>query len=150
MQTRQTVFPISVGEGVSFELLCVYPADAWHELLYWLPALGVPARHYLPLAEALAEQGIAVAIHEWRGIGSSSLRAGRQQDWAYRELLVDDVPAGLAAVRSELPHARCWIGGHSLGGQLSTSMPACIQSNWPGWCWWRPGRRTGVASAMAG
>jgi predicted alpha/beta hydrolase len=119
MQTGQALFPISVGDGVSFELLCVHPAGEWHELLYWLPALGVPARHYLPLAEALAEQGIAVAIHEWRGIGSSNLRAGRQQDWAYRELLVDDVPAGLAAVRSELPHARCWIGGHSLGGQLS-------------------------------
>jgi len=120
MQTGQAVFPISVGDGVSFELLCVHPVGEWRELLYWLPALGVPARHYLPLAEALAQQGIAVAIHEWRGIGSSNLRAGRQQDWAYRELLVDDVPAGLAAVRSELSHARCWIGGHSLGGQLST------------------------------
>jgi predicted alpha/beta hydrolase len=159
MQTGQAVFPISVGDGVSFELLCVHPGGAWHELLYWLSALGVPARHYLPLAEALAEQGIAVAIHEWRGIGSSNLRAGRQQDWAYRELLVDDVPAGLAAVRRELPHTRCWIGGHSLGGQLSTVYAGLhpeelaglvlVATGSPYWRRFRYGRLIVVAYALA-
>ena len=53
-------------------------------------------------------------------MGSSNRRAGRQQDWGYRELLQDDVPAGLAAVRKHLPWASCAMGGHSLGGQLSS------------------------------
>ena len=35
----------------------------------------------------LAAQGIAVFVHEWRGNGSSTQRAGRRQDWGYRELL---------------------------------------------------------------
>ncbi len=82
--------------------------------------MGIPARHYLPLAEALAAHGVAVAVHEWRGIGSSNRRAGRACDWGYRELLQDDLPAGLAVLRARWPQATCWLGGHSLGGQLGS------------------------------
>ena len=37
--------------------------------------------------------GVAVVMHEWRGIGSSDRRAGRRCNWGYRELLQDDLPA---------------------------------------------------------
>ena len=80
--------------------------------------MGMPARHYLPLAEALAAQGVAMVVHEWRGIGSSDRRAGRGCNWGYRELLQDDLAAGLAACASAGRRRDCWIGGHSLGGQL--------------------------------
>jgi Predicted alpha/beta hydrolase len=112
--------PVTVADGSRFELLCVQPAGGWRQLLYWLPAMGISARHYLPLAEALAAHGVAVAVHEWRGIGSSNRRAGRACDWGYRELLQDDLPAGLAALRARWPQATCWLGGHSLGGQLGS------------------------------
>jgi predicted alpha/beta hydrolase len=88
------------------------------ELVYWLPALGVAARHYAEFAAALAARGIGCALHEWRGAGSSDRRAARGSDWGYRDLL-EDVRAGLAALRAAHPGARIWIGGHSLGGQLA-------------------------------
>lgn len=118
--TEQAVVPVLVEDGSRFELLCVHPTGAWRQVLYWLPAMGIPARHYLPLAEALAARGVAVVVHEWRGIGSSDRRAGRRDDWGYRELLTADLPAALAAVRSRWPQAACWLGGHSLGGQLGS------------------------------
>lgn len=114
-----TIIPVSTGGGSRFELLVVAPTGACQQLLYWVPAMGIPARHYLPLAEALTARGIAVAVHEWRGIGSSNRRAGRTCDWGYRELLQDDLPAGMAALRERWSQARCWVGGHSLGGQLA-------------------------------
>nr|WP_241093742.1 alpha/beta fold hydrolase [Xanthomonas sp.] len=97
-------------------LACV--PQAARSALLWLPALGVAARHYLPLAEALSAHGVAVFVHEWRGNGSSQLRASREHDWGYRHLLCEDLPASHAALaaRSALPLA---IGGHSLGGQLA-------------------------------
>jgi predicted alpha/beta hydrolase len=113
------IIPLSSGDGSRFELLCVQPPTNWRQLLYWVPAMGMPARHYLPLAQALAEQGVAVVVHEWRGIGSSDRRASHQVNWGYRELLQDDLPAGIAAVRERWPQASCHIGGHSLGGQLA-------------------------------
>ena len=111
---------VVAADGAVAEVLLLRPPVSPRRLLYWLPAMGVAAKHYLPLAAALAKQGVAVALHEWRGIGSSDRRAGRHQDWGYRELLEYDLPAGLAAVRAQLPDSACWLGGHSLGGQLAT------------------------------
>lgn len=86
--------------------------------LFWLPALGVAARHYLPFADALATRGIAVFVHEWRGLGTSNLRAGRQCDWGYPAVLLEDIPASLQAIE-RAGFALSHLGGHSLGGQLA-------------------------------
>ncbi|WP_372530391.1 alpha/beta fold hydrolase [Xanthomonas sp. NCPPB 3005] len=109
--------PAVAGDGHRWTLLARIPA-APRQALLWLPALGVAARHYLPLAEALAAQGVAVFLHEWRGNGSSALRPSRTQDWGYRQLLCEDLPVSHAAIAQHgaLPLT---IGGHSLGGQIA-------------------------------
>lgn len=109
--------PVQADDGHRTDLLVRRPATPQARLL-WLPALGVAARHYLPLAETLAARGIAVHLHEWRGNGSSSLRPSRTQDWGYREILEHDLPASLAQVQAQ-GSAPLIIGGHSLGGQLA-------------------------------
>ena len=125
--------PLVASDGHSYRLLARVPDRASRALL-WLPALGVAARHYLPLADALAARGIAVFVHEWRGHGSSSLRAGRDCDWGYRELLQQDLPASQAAIAEALPDAARAIGGHSLGGQLACCRqaldPQAAQALW--------------------
>lgn len=121
------------GDGHRYELIARIPADARRALL-WLPAMGVPARHYLPFADALAERGVAVFLHEWRGIGSSSLRASRTVDWGYRELLVEDITASERAMREAAGDRARVIGGHSLGGQLAcchlARHPQAAQALW--------------------
>lgn len=109
---------ITAHDGHRFELLARVPPHPRRTLL-WLPALGVAARHYLPLAEAFAAEGTAVFLHEWRGNGSSSLRAGGGVDWGYRALLLGDIPASEAAVAAAAPGLPRVLGGHSLGGQLA-------------------------------
>lgn len=89
--------------------------------LLWIPALGVPARHYEGFAAALARKGITVARHEWRGIGSSSLRASRERDWGYRALL-DDLANSHAAAVAAIPGLRWLVGGHSLGSQFAAML----------------------------
>ena len=63
-ESEPVVIPVQGADGARFELLCVLPAGDWHRLLYWIPAMGMPARHYLPLAQALAVRGTAVVVHE--------------------------------------------------------------------------------------
>jgi predicted alpha/beta hydrolase len=113
------VVPVIARDGAHSELIIVQPSGYPRRVLYWLPAMGVPAKHYLPLAEAFAAHGVAVVLHEWRGIGSSDRRAGRSCDWGYRELLEADMPIGIEEARTRWPQAELWLGGHSLGGQLS-------------------------------
>ena len=109
--------PVVAADDHRFDLLARVPAQP-RACLLWLPALGVAARHYLPLADALAAYGIAVYLHEWRGNGSSSLRPSRTQDWGYRDLLEQDLPASLANVAGDAATPLI-IGGHSLGAQLA-------------------------------
>ncbi len=112
--------PVTAGDGHHWNLLARIPEHPLASVL-WLPALGVAARHYLPLAELLAARGIAVFLHEWRGHGSSNRRAARDCDWGYRELLGTDLPASEAALASMVPAGLpAIIGGHSLGGQLAS------------------------------
>lgn len=87
--------------------------------LLWIPALGVAARSYRRFAEAMAAHDVAVALHEWRGIGSSSVRAARDCDWGYEPLLLDDLPSTRRALAEMLPQVPLILGGHSLGGQFA-------------------------------
>lgn len=121
MSVQAREIAVESADGHRWTLLARIPDGAKRSLL-WLPALGIAARHYVPFAEALAARGVAVFVHEWRGNGSSSLRAARHCDWGYRELLELDIPASRAAIEAELPGLARAIGGHSLGGQL-----ACCQ-----------------------
>ena len=100
MTSTPTETTATATDGHRWTLLAHEPARPRARLL-WLPALGVAARHYLPLAEALATHGVATHLHEWRGNGSSTLRPSRTQDWGYRERLALDLPASVAALGGE-------------------------------------------------
>ena len=114
---RALVLPVETGDGHRAELIARIP-DAARARLLWLPGMGLPARQFIPFAEALAGRGVAVFLLEWRGIGSSNLRAGGGNDWGYRELLAD-ILASEAVAEAQAPGLRRILGGHSLGGQLS-------------------------------
>ena len=98
----------------------LYPTDDTSSpVLLFLSALGTPARVYGRFGREMVSHGVQVCAPDWRGIGSSSLRAGRASDFGYRHLIELDLLALIEAVRQRLPHAPIWLGGHSLGGQLS-------------------------------
>lgn len=83
-----------------------------------VPALGLRADYYTPLAEALASEGVAVVTLDLPGHGQSPLRAGRAHDWGYPQL-VRHLAALREAARAAAPGARfVWLG-HSIGGQVA-------------------------------
>lgn len=116
-------WPLRSRDGHQATLRVQLPAGAQDGLLF-VPAMGVAARHYDGLAAALAAQGIVCAVHEWRGIGSSSVRASRRKDWSYRELLDDDLHASFDEIARQAPGVRWRLGGHSLGSQFAALLAA--------------------------
>ncbi|MEM7437054.1 MAG: alpha/beta fold hydrolase, partial [Myxococcota bacterium] len=78
----------------------------------------VDASYYTEFAEAMAEVGIAVALCDLRGNGTSSLRPKRGDDFGYKDIVEQDIPAAIALVQARMPGVPLYVGGHSLGGQL--------------------------------
>lgn len=118
MSMQELEIPLATDDGHRYNLTARIPSHARASVL-WLPALGVAAKHYIPLAEALASRGVAVFLHEWRGNGSSSVRASREVDWGYREILTLDINRSHAAIAEHCAAPVRAIGGHSIGGQFA-------------------------------
>ncbi|MCT2119631.1 alpha/beta fold hydrolase [Dietzia cinnamea] len=84
-----------------------------------LPGIAVGARYYLPLARALAAEGVDVAITELRGQGESTYRIGRRSAPAgYHESAAEDVPLALDAMDRRLGRRPVILLGHSMGAQI--------------------------------
>ena len=159
MLSERRRLPVTAADGATSTLQVHAPAQpsAW---LYWLPALGVGIGPNETFADALAERGVAVAVHEWRGLGSSNRRAARDCDWGYRELLDLDLPAGLDVAANEFKALPGWIGGHSLGGQFALLEAArsrralqgalLVASGHPHWRQFPAPRRFGVLGFALG
>jgi predicted alpha/beta hydrolase len=120
MPHDENVIAVATEDGHRFELIEVGDRASADSVLL-IPGMGIPARHYIQFARTLEATGHRVLIFEWRGIGSSSLRASRRCNWGYRALLQSDLDAAVVAARESAPEAQLWLAGHSLGGQL-----ACI------------------------
>ena len=93
-------------------------------VVLFLPALGTLSRFYGRFAHAKANHGISVCTPDWRGMGSSSVRASRRHPFGYRELIEIDAPAMMATLVERCPAAQLWLGGHSLGGQVAALVAA--------------------------
>ncbi len=114
-----TILEHRFSDGASNQWRLFLPPEA-DTILVWMPALGVAARHYDRLAQAFAQRNVGVALMECRGIGASSVRAGRRQDFGYHEILQIEAAEMMSVLRQTYPQRRWWLGGHSLGGQLAT------------------------------
>jgi predicted alpha/beta hydrolase len=89
-----------------------------------LPAMGVKAAYYQPLAQTLSAHGYHAVLADLRGTGTSSVRAARDVDFGYADLLERDLPAIVETVCRELAVDRVIVLGHSLGGQLGLLLGA--------------------------
>jgi len=101
--------------------LHLYPAeDPAAPAILIEPAMGVKASYYARLAWALCTAGYNVAVaelrgHEEEGGGTPS----RGYDFGYHEMLTEDWPQAVAAVKARWPGVALYLLGHSLGGQIS-------------------------------
>ncbi|MDQ8037954.1 MAG: alpha/beta fold hydrolase [Pedobacter sp.] len=109
---------IRAADGHQFNLR-IFAGTAPRAVFIICPAMGVMASYYDRFAEALAQQGLAVAVTDLRGQGTSSLRASREVDWGYATMVEQDWPAMTAQVQAQWSGLPLYFLGHSQGGQLS-------------------------------
>jgi predicted alpha/beta hydrolase len=117
------------------------------------PAMGASTRSMAPLARAIATRAVNVLLGDPRGVGLSLPRPQRGLDFGIEDHLTQDWPTLIAATEALGQGLPLFIGGHSLGGQLSAlycgrspghaagliTLAACVHDlrYWPLWA--RPG-----------
>ncbi|MCP4665429.1 MAG: alpha/beta fold hydrolase [Deltaproteobacteria bacterium] len=119
---------IQSKDGVSSQIRVFRSHDSDAAVIICMPAMGVAAKHYSPLAKTLAVLGWNVITADLRGNGDSLIKAGRGTDFGYHEMVVYDWPSIVNTASDLFPHSNKFFLGHSLGGQLS----ALYMSRWPG------------------
>ena len=111
---------ISLPGGAGYTLpVNWYPAESARGSVILMAALGMGARFYQPLAQALQAAGLNVALLEQRGHGDSPWRPSHRCDWGFREPLVNEIPVALDWVKSRSSGLPVYLMGHSLGGHYS-------------------------------
>lgn len=106
--------------GGSTSPVLLFPGGSRPLVMIW-PGLGMGARYYRPIAEALSERGFPVSVGELRGQGASSAVASRTQRWGYHDLASQDFPLSIreakAALSLPVDHPTVLLT-HSMGGQI--------------------------------
>jgi len=117
---RPREIKIRSDDGVSSQITLFPAFDERAPTLICMPAMGVGARFYEPLAHHFVKGGLNVVTADLRGHGNSGIRPGRTSDFGYGHMVVYDWPCIIDEIGAHFPDSIKIILGHSLGGQLST------------------------------
>ena len=117
---RPRKIKVQSDDGVSSKIT-IFPAlDERASTIICMPAMGVSARFYEPLAHNFVKKGLNVVTADLRGHGDSGIRPTRASDFGYGDMVVYDWPCIIDQTKNYFPDSPRIILGHSLGGQLST------------------------------
>jgi predicted alpha/beta hydrolase len=123
--------PVKSGDGVRSRITAFRTPNPDATVIICMPAMGVRASFYEPMARSIVQGGLNVVTADLRGNGESQVRPNRNLDFGYHEMVHFDWPAVVNKVKQVFPHSQKVILGHSLGGQLSTlymsALPGEIQ-----------------------
>jgi predicted alpha/beta hydrolase len=121
---REDALSLRSGDGTPLAATAFEPeSQPWAAVLI-APAMGIPAGYYARFARWLSQQGAAVLMFDYRGMGGS--RFGKPlrglkadlDDWLL------DQDAALLAMAKRWPGLPLLLLGHSLGGQQAAALPS--------------------------
>ena len=110
---------LSYKETVALSILTTNNNPAKAPVVVVLPAMGVRAKFYQPLANVFAESGINCVISDLRGLGTSSVKPSSKVDFGYKEM-ISDLEVVVARVKEKFSEQAIFLLGHSLGGQVAS------------------------------
>lgn len=113
---------ISCTDGVPLSAVLCIPAEPRAAVML-SGGTGFKKEFYLPLANYLAEHGLATIVYDYRGTGESKPADMRQCRFSFLDYGQKDMPAVLDFLDVRYPNLPKLILGHSAGGQQVGFMP---------------------------
>lgn len=120
--TQTEKISITCVDGVPLSAILCAPQQAKAALML-SGGTGFKKEFYLPLANYLAEHGLATIVYDYRGTGESRPADMRNCDFSFSDYGQKDMPAVLDFLDARYPDLPKLILGHSAGGQQVGFMP---------------------------
>lgn len=117
---------VQLDKETTVEITVYTTNNSASPIILILPAMGVKAAYYEPLAHQLNAHGLTAISADLRGLGLSSIRPSNEVDFGYLEM-VEDVKMITDTIKSKFPNQKIYALGHSLGGQIE----ALAQAKYP-------------------
>ncbi len=113
VEARLLVVPVGQRDQLCLRVFPQAVEDDRAPVVLVVPAMGIVATYYDPLARGLTLAGFPVVVCDLRGHGGSTPPGSRA--------VAVDLPAAVAAARREFPGRPLVLLGHSIGGQLGVA-----------------------------
>lgn len=121
VEARLAVVPVGRGDRLCLRVFDQAARDERAPAVLVVPAMGIAAGYYDPLAMSLSRNGFPVVLCDLRGHGRSTPAISRASRFGQQDLVAVDLPACVEAARREFPGRPVLLLGHSLGGQLGAA-----------------------------
>lgn len=116
---NEKLVPFETVDGTSNKISVFSAKQKNLTVIICFPAMGVPGRFYRELAIEFARNGFNAITADLRGIGNSTVRASRSENFGYFEMINYDWPSVIEMAAKLFPQSAIYLLGHSLGGQIS-------------------------------
>jgi predicted alpha/beta hydrolase len=121
VEARLLVLPVGRHDQLCLRVFPQAVEDDRAPVVLVVPAMGIVATYYDPLAHGLSHAGFPVVVCDLRGHGGSTPAVSRASRFGQQEMVAVDLPAAVAAARREFPDRPVVLLGHSIGGQLGVA-----------------------------
>lgn len=119
-ETTRTTDVVEMSDATRLEIAVFRAAPSpAAPVVLCMPAMGVQARAYVRLAQGLASAGLIAVTADLRGHGLSPVRASRDVDFGYHDMIAIDLAGVVGWAHDRHPGSPVFMLGHSLGGQLA-------------------------------
>lgn len=113
-----SILNITYRDNTSNRLTTFIPSTSSKQCILLLPAMGVRASYYQPLAESLCKNNTIIITADFRGQGHSSIRPSKKINFGYEDYILD-LNEIVDLIKKEFSDKKIILMGHSLGGQIS-------------------------------
>ena len=116
----KNAFTVLCADGHQMPVYSWLPVGETACVLHIAHGMSEYAERYGPVAELLAQQGIAVYAHDQRAHGKAVAKINDQgigeHHWFYKQ--VDDIHIMMQYLKVTYPHQKIFLLGHSMGSFL--------------------------------
>ena len=121
VEARLLILPVGGADQLCLRVFDQAIEDDRAPVVLVVPAMGITASYYDPLARGLSRTGFPVVVCDLRGHGGSKPTISRASRFGQQEMVAVDLPASVAAARRTFPGRPVVLLGHSIGGQLGVA-----------------------------